>query len=91
MYYEETLFETIMSLNHTEIPYQSPRSKRRANHTKPKKQPKPNPITIDSRYSHLVAEGSRLDLTVERRLQIREELSLIRKQKRMMVKTEYYV
>ncbi|PJN48810.1 hypothetical protein PAEAM_56720 [Paenibacillus sp. GM1FR] len=91
MYNGDSLFETIMSLNHTEIPYQSPTSKRRANRIKPKKQPRPKPITIDSRYSHLVAEGSRLDITVERRMDIRKELVSIRKQKRLMMKIECYV
>lgn len=47
-----------------------------------------NLTTLESRYSHLVAEGSRLDLTVERRIEIREELTLIRKQKRMVMKIE---
>lgn len=87
MYNGDSLFETIMSLNHTEIPYQSPSSISRANCIKPKKQRKP--ITIETRYSHLVAEGSRLDITIERRMEIREELTLIRQQKRMMMKIEY--
>lgn len=92
MYGRESLFETIMSLNHTEIPYRSPSSKRRANRIKPNKQRKHKlkPVIIESRYSHLVAEGSRLDITIEQRLQIREELTLIRKQKRMM-KIECYI
>lgn len=89
MHSNETLFETIMRLNHTEIPHQSPSNKLRANRNKPKKQRKP--ITIETRYSHLVAEGSRLDITIERRIQIREELTLIRQQKRMMMKTEYHM
>lgn len=88
MHSNESLFETIMSLNHTEIPYRSPSSKLRANRIKTKRQRKPKPITIESRYSHLVAEGSRLDLTVERRIEIREELTLIRKHKRLMMKFE---
>ncbi|MDR6725027.1 hypothetical protein J2W91_003513 [Paenibacillus amylolyticus] len=92
MHSNETLFEMIMCLNHTEILYRSPSSKRRitkANQIKPKKQRKPNPITLDSRYKHLVAEGSRLDIGIERRMEIRKELTLIRKQKRMMMKIEY--
>lgn len=43
---------------------------------------------LDMFYSDLVKEGSKLDTTIERRLQIRSELTLIRKQKRMM-KSEY--
>lgn len=89
MHINVTLFEMIMSLNHTEIPYQSPSSKRRANRIKPKKQSAPKPITLESRYSHLVTEGSRLDITIERRMEIREELTLIRQQKRMIMKIEY--
>lgn len=84
MHSNETLFETIMSLNHTEIPYQSPSSKRRANRIKPKKQRKTKPITLESRYNYLVKEGSKLDITIEQRIEIREELTSIRKQKRMM-------
>lgn len=94
MYYEENLFETIMSLSYTEIPYQSPNNKRRiiiANHTKPKKQSMPKSITLDSRYSYLVAEGSRTDIKFERRMEIRKELTLIRQQKRMMLKMEYHM
>lgn len=91
MYNVDSLFETIVSLNHTEIPYQSPSSKCRANRIKPKKQRKTKPITLESRYNYLIAEGSRLDITVERRMEIRSELTLIRKQKRMMMKIECYV
>lgn len=91
MYNGDSLFKMIISLNHTEIPYRSPSSKRRANRIKPKKQSEPNPITLESRYSQLVAEGSRLDITVERRMDIRKELTLIRKQKRMNMKIECYV
>ncbi|PQP82813.1 hypothetical protein C0Q44_15625 [Paenibacillus sp. PCH8] len=90
MYGRDNLFDTIMSLRHTEIPYRSARNK--GYQPKPKKQRKPKPITIsDSRYSHLVAEGSRLDITIERRMEIREELTLIRQQKRMMMKIEYHM
>lgn len=91
MHSNETLFETIMSLRTTEIPYQSPSSKHRAKPIEPKKQRLNKPITIDSRYSYLVAEGSRLDITIKRRIEIREELTLIRQQKRMMMEIEYYM
>lgn len=87
MYGRDDLLEAIMSLRHTEIPYRS--AKNKGQQVKPKKQRKHNPITPDSRYSHLVAEGSRLDLTVERRMEIREELTLIRKKKRLLMKNEY--
>ena len=44
---------------------------------KPKNQHEPKTIT-NSRYRQLVAEGSRLDITIKRRMEIREELTLIR-------------
>jgi len=99
MFYAETLFETIMNLEYRDVPYQWDRklnnqeSAKAINEKKFINRRHKNTITteLDSLYRDLVNEGSRLDLTVERRIEIREELTLIRKQKRMNMKIECYV
>jgi hypothetical protein len=98
MYYEETLFETIMNLECRDVPYHWDRKLNNlasANAINEKKfmnrrQPSISTTELDSLYHDLVKEGSRLDITVERKVEIRKELTLIRKQKRTM-KSEYYV
>lgn len=89
MYYEETLFETIMTLSPTEIPYQLDRKLSRKMETKRVNEQnliKQNNITTDLEglYQDLIKQGTRLDITIERRVEIRKELTLIRKQKRLM-------
>lgn len=99
MYYEETLFETIMNLEYRVVPRYKVRKRNvvgkkqpKLNRVKVKSRPKAKPNTyaagLDKMYTDLVREGARIDITTQRRLQIREELTLIRKQKWMM-KSEY--
>lgn len=89
----ETLFETIMNLSLTEIPYQSKRRLSKLNECKRIKEQKlmnQNIITTDleSLYRDLVKEGTNLGTSIERRMEIRKELALIRKQKRTVIKIE---
>ncbi|WP_338593172.1 hypothetical protein V6669_09370 [Paenibacillus sp. Y5S-9] len=92
MSYEETLFETIMNLEYRDVPYQWDRklnnqeSAKAINEKKFINRRNKNTSTteLDSLYHDLVKEGSRLDISIERRVEIRKELTLIRKQKRLM-------
>ncbi|WP_433752288.1 hypothetical protein [Paenibacillus amylolyticus] len=94
MFYEETLFETIMNLEYRDVPYQWDRKLNNQESAKAINEKKfinlrltNNSTTdLDTFYHDLVKEGSRLDITIERRMKIREELTLIRKQKQLMDK-----
>ncbi|MDT0124194.1 hypothetical protein Q9R46_16160 [Paenibacillus sp. RRE4] len=99
MYYEETLFETIMNLEYRDVPHykvkkeivlgnKQPRPREYNIKMQPEVKQKTCAFDLDVFYSDLVKEGSRSDTTIERRLQIRSELTLIRKQKRLFMKNE---
>lgn len=80
---EVSLFDEIMSLSTTEIPYRKMRSQKKNSKRRHKNT---STTELDSLYQDLINEGSRLDITLERRVEIRKELTLIRKQKRLMDK-----
>lgn len=76
-----SLFDEIMSLSIMDIPYRTVGKVKCQ-----KKMRKARTITtdLDGLYHDLVKEGSRLDITSECRMEIRKELTLIRKQKRLI-------
>ncbi|GGH46456.1 hypothetical protein GCM10008014_09130 [Paenibacillus silvae] len=80
-----SLFDEIMSLSTTDIPpYRAVGKVKYQKKMRNLRQTNTITTELESLYNDLVKEGSRLDITIERRMKIRKELALIRKQKRLM-------